>query len=158
MNKLLIIVTTCCISIILCACGESVPVVENNSGETIREEETTLEQVSHEDEEPVLWDNSDPEQWKQVYLNYLDTLKYADSYVYGLIYVDDDDIPELVIDYGFDYRSVDGGCMGILTYHGNVLDEWKPIFSRFTYIERGNLICNIYNVYGEKEIFYGDDV
>ena len=48
-------------------------------------------------------------EWKQAYLNYLDNFTGADSFVYSLIYVDDDAIPELVIDSGFGKRGYYGG-------------------------------------------------
>ena len=82
-------------------------------------------------------DDSRLEEWKQAYLNYLEEDNYADACTYSLIYVDDDNIPEMVIDTGFEA----GGCR-LLTFHDHVLDMWQSNRLNVTYIERGNLICN----------------
>ncbi len=77
------------------------------------------------------------EDWKAAYLSYLDAYEYADRCTYSLIYVDEDDIPELMIDTGYEA----GGCF-ILTFHDGVLDGWQSDRLNVTYIEKGNLICN----------------
>lgn len=82
-------------------------------------------------------DDSYLEEWQQAYLNYLEEDNYADIYTYSLIYVDDDDIPEMVVDTGGEA----GGCQ-FLTFHDHVLDVWQSARLEVTYIERGNLICN----------------
>lgn len=82
-------------------------------------------------------DDSCLEEWKQAYLNYLEEDDYADRCTYSLIYVDDDNIPEMVVDTGFEA----GGCQ-FLTFHGHVLEVWQSDRRNVTYIERGNLICN----------------
>lgn len=82
-------------------------------------------------------DDSCLEEWKQAYLNYLEEDNYADTCTYSLIYVDDDNIPEMVIDTGY----AAGGCR-LLTFHDHVLDVWQSARLNVTYIERGNLICN----------------
>ena len=81
------------------------------------------------------------EDWKAAYLCYLDALESmeedADRYFYGLIYVDEDEIPEL----NLSRVNEAGGCF-ILTYHDGVLDGWQSSRQEVTYIEKGNLICN----------------
>lgn len=89
------------------------------------------EQDRIEQDDPCL------EEWKQAYLNYLEENYYTDTCTYSLIYVDDDDIPEMVVDTGFEA----GGCQ-FLTFHDHVLDVWQSARLNVTYIERGNLICN----------------
>lgn len=99
-------------------------------------------------------DDSCLEEWQQAYLAYMDadeeyySVEYAAEYAYSLIYVDDDDIPELMINT----RSGAGGYL-ILTFHDSVLDVWR-ITPDVTYIERGNLICNS----GGKMGYYYDNV
>lgn len=77
--------------------------------------------------------------WCASYLKYLNkidsTIPFACTY--SLIYVDEDDIPELVIDTGVEA----GGCV-ILTYHDGTMDELQTMRLNFTYIERENLLCN----------------
>lgn len=82
-------------------------------------------------------DNGKPENYKEAYLSYLDGFEHADECTYSLIYVDEDDIPELVIDNGYEAA----GCI-VLTFHDGVLDAWQSDRLNFTYIEKGNLICN----------------
>ena len=89
------------------------------------------------EQERIEQNDSCLEEWKQAYLNYLKKDNYADAWTYSLIYVDDDNIPEMVIDTGFEA----GGCR-FLTFHDHVLDVWQSDRLNVTYIERGNLICN----------------
>ena len=82
------------------------------------------------------------EDWKDAYLSYLDAIEsaedYADRYTYSLIYVDEDEIPELVVNTGLGVGSI-----YILTFHDGVWDKWHPGRSNnVTYIEKCNLICN----------------
>lgn len=77
------------------------------------------------------------EDWRRIYLTCLNEMEYADSFTYTLIYVDEDYIPELIVDRG----SCAGGCV-ILTVHDNVVDELETIRLNFSYIEQGNRLCN----------------
>ncbi len=92
------------------------------------------------------------EDWKEAYLAYLDAIEVveedADRYTYGLIYIDEDEIPELSIG-----RVNEAGGRFILTYHDAVLDGWQSSRSNVTYIEKGNLICNSD---GNNGCFYDD--
>lgn len=176
MRKLKIILTLCCVSIYLCACGQNVFDGENDhadqtaaesgtSGsidetETISDKKSQPEQSSAQNKSLILRSDSELEEWKQAYLNYLDTLEGADSCAYSLIYVDDDEIPELAVECRLDggRTSVDGGCRVLLTFHNGVLDEWEPLRGRFTYIEGENLICNITSGADVNERFHHDTV
>ena len=77
------------------------------------------------------------EDWAAAYAEYLDRLEYAELFTYSLIYVNEDDIPELVIDH----RSEAGGCK-ILTYHKGDVNVLQTNRLNFYYIERGNRLCN----------------
>lgn len=79
----------------------------------------------------------EPEAWEQAYLEYLDTLQYGESCTFSLIYVDEDEIPELVINAGYEA----GGCR-ILTWHEEILDMLQTNRLNFTYVEKENLLCN----------------
>lgn len=95
-------------------------------------------------------DDSCLEEWKQAYLTYLEEDKIADTYTYSLLYVDDDDIPELMINT----HSGAGGYF-ILTFHDPVLEVWhSDPAPDITYIERGNLICSS----GGKMGYYYDSI
>ncbi len=81
------------------------------------------------------------ESWETAYLEYLD--EYEREYeeingcTYSLIYVNEDEIPELVIDTGYEA----GGCEILTYYEGNV-DVMQTARLHFDYIEKGNLLCN----------------
>lgn len=88
-------------------------------------------------------------EWERAYLEYVEALEYNDSYTYSLIYVDEDEIPELVADSGFEA----GGCQ-ILTWHEGKTDVLQTSRLHFTYLEKGNLLCNSAGNMG----FYYDNV
>lgn len=76
--------------------------------------------------------------WQEMYLSEVNNDDARDSeYTYALIYVDDDDIPELVIDTGFEA----GGCR-ICTYHDGEMDVLQTSRLYFTYVERKNELDN----------------
>lgn len=81
---------------------------------------------------------SEVDSWEDYYLAYLDETVLPDSYyTYDFIYVDDDDIPELVLNSGYEA----GGCI-ILTCHEGYVDELQTNRLSFSYIERQNLLNN----------------
>ena len=92
--------------------------------------------ASGEEEHP--WEETDSweiEDWAQAYLDYVNTYEFSDSWTYSLIYVDEDEIPELVMDTGVEA----GGCM-ILTWQEGILDVLQTLRLNFTYVEKGNLL------------------
>lgn len=89
------------------------------------------------------------EEWAQAYAAYLDLDRDAGQFTYSLIYVNDDDIPELVLDRGYEA----GGCQ-IITYYEGEVDVLQTDRLYFDYIERGNLLCNSSGLMG----LYYDDV
>lgn len=88
---------------------------------------------------------TDREAWKDVYIDYIAALEKEEGgtneetgdYTYALIYVNDDDIPELVADSGYEA----GGCQ-IVTFDGSEADVLQTSRLFFTYVERGNALCN----------------
>ncbi len=77
--------------------------------------------------------------WQEGYIAYLDeTQNYNyDYFSYALIYVDEDDIPELVCDSGTEA----GGCQ-ILTFIDGQVNVFQTARLHFTYIEKSGLLCN----------------
>ena len=77
--------------------------------------------------------------WQEAYVKYAEELEaeYQDKgwldITYSLIYVDEDDIPELVIDAGFSMYH-------ILTFHDGEIDELKTDRATACYMERQNLL------------------
>lgn len=75
--------------------------------------------------------------WRAEYLSYLEGTKSSEA-TYSFIYVDDDEIPELVVDTGIEA----GGC-ALVTYHeGKGTDEFYTSRLNFQYMERENLVNN----------------
>ncbi len=92
--------------------------------------------------------------WRQAYLDFIeqDTQGEPDlrgSAKYQLIYIDDDDIPELWIDYGFTYA---GGK--ICTFDGKQVNSvWTWTYGGFQYIERGG---SFYTAGGHMDVYYDE--
>lgn len=82
-------------------------------------------------------DTYEMQDWQAAYAEYIEELEWSRDCTYSLIYVDDDDIPELVIDSGFEA----GGCQ-ILTYHNGEIDVLRTDRRLFYYIEKQNLFNN----------------
>lgn len=150
--------TACCAllaaSMMLTACGSSA--ADKTAGGATEQpgEESKAEEVSEQpadNTQDTVTDTAasagmdtsaaagDDRAWAEAYLDYLDKDQTEDepAKYYSLIYVDDDDIPELVVDTGFEA----GGCQ-ILTWHGGLLDVLQTSRLYFQYIERGNLLDN----------------
>ena len=77
--------------------------------------------------------------WNEGYLAYLEEKMPEDmmDMSFALIYVDDDDVPELVIDSGFET----GGCQ-ILSFYDGTVRELQTARLYFTYIEKSGLLNN----------------
>lgn len=84
-------------------------------------------------------DNKDFEMqdWQEAYAAYIEEEDKDGYYTYSLIYVNGDDIPELVIDTGGEA----GGCE-ILTFYNGEIDVLQTDRLEFYYIERQNLLNN----------------
>jgi len=81
--------------------------------------------------------NEAPAGWKQAYIDYLQAQDGEEWVGYQLIYLNDDDIPELV-KIG---NSEAVGCMIAAYAGGSVVDnQLNRLY--FSYIEKGNLLCN----------------
>lgn len=160
-DKMEMIIKLCSVSIILCACGRDSLVQEadeeswmsvQTASDVCERNSSSVQKTNEADLTSAEWnfvnqEDSGLAEWKQAYINYLDNFANADVFVYSLIYVDDDEISELVIenDYSKEGILIDGGCQALLTFQDHELDVWKPVRSRFTYIERGNRICHTFN-------------
>ena len=128
---------------------ESLEVIEatlEESEETYKTPEQTETQQAEDEEsaepvyiiEPYLTQNDtyEMQDWQAAYIEYIEDFERKGSCDYSLIYVDEDDIPELVIDTGSA-----AGCH-ILTFHNGVTDVLETWRIGFTYVEKGNLLNN----------------
>lgn len=141
------------------ACGRIMPEEANHDGinepaqgkEVSEETEDTLsnsevQQAADEEStdpiyiiEPELTqdDTYEMQDWQAAYVEYIDGLEQKEYYKCSLIYVDDDDIPELVITTNIEAD----GCY-ILTFHNGEVDVLRTARLNFYYIEKQNLINN----------------
>ena len=87
--------------------------------------------------QPIQYDNYEMQAWQTAYAEYINGLGRSRFPKYSLIYVDDDDIPELVVYTG----SEASGC-SILTFHNGEADVLYTDRLGFKYIERKNLVNN----------------
>ncbi len=75
--------------------------------------------------------------WKQAYADYIRNSYDQGVAGYQLIYVDDDDIPELAV-----IGICEAAGSRIITYANGQIYEKQLCRTYFTYIERENLLCN----------------
>lgn len=72
--------------------------------------------------------------WQDAYAEYIESIEYAPYNKYALIYVDEDDIPELVINTNTHATA----CI-VLTFHGGEVDALQTWNLQCNYIEKQNL-------------------
>ena len=126
---------------------EAIEATLEESEETYKTpEQTEMQQTKDEESaepvyiiEPHLTQNDtyEMQDWQAAYIEYIEGFERKGSCYYSLIYVDEDDIPELVIDTG---SAADGYF--IVTFHNGVTDVLQTLRLEFTYIERKNLLLN----------------
>ncbi len=75
--------------------------------------------------------------WQQAYIDYMKSQQEYEPQGYVLIYLDEDDIPELV---RVGNCEADG-CRIVSWYEGSIYENQLARLY-FSYIERGNLLCN----------------
>lgn len=117
----------------------SAPLTETTAAETVTEEETTAEPVTEETTQPA-----DTAQWKKAYRDLLQKRLDEEGetgYTYfNLIYIDGDDIPELVIQAGDSHVSQPELYM---YYNGEAV--YLGVFGgygSFSYYERENVFIS----------------
>lgn len=118
----------------LSACGES-PAPAETPEESINMPEETANVITAQPEE-----SSAPagEDWKQAYASYLQANPQEEYPIrYTLIYLDDDDIPEIA-----DIGSCEAEGSRILHYANGEVQVTQLRRLHFTYIPRGNLLLN----------------
>ena len=126
---------------------EAIEATLEESEETYRTPEQTETQQAEDDKgtdliyiiEPGLTqdDTYEMQDWQAAYMEYIEEFERKESCYYSLIYVDEDDIPELVIDTG----SAADGCF-LVTFHNGVTDILQTVRLEFTYMEKKNLLLN----------------
>ena len=98
--------------------------------------ETSSEAVSTEEEEEI-----DDEEWINAYGYILDQMDSDDYEGYALIYVDDDDVPELMMQ---------GRTSRIYTWHDGEVSQLAIDADKMTFTERGNELLNNDTLYKIK--------
>ena len=109
--------------------------VEGIGGLQVDEETELIPGWEQTDLSP-LFDDIKPEKWKELYAGVLEKWIDGSSYDdFGLIYLNDDDIPELVADKV-------GNSLIVTIVNGKVID-FSTMRYGFCYKERGNLLLNV---------------
>ena len=76
--------------------------------------------------------------WRGAYADILGKMgEERENYSFALIYVNEDEIPELVC-----YSGVEAGGCQIYTWQNGAADQLQTHRLGYTYIEKGNLLCN----------------
>ena len=108
------------------------PFVPDESGEEVISEEPGTDTISLE---------ISGKDWKEAYLSVLNSEDYyldpGYNMEFALIYVDNDDIPEMVVN-----TNVEAGGCQIYTFHDGKGEGLQTSRLGFNYIEKGNLLCN----------------
>ncbi len=83
----------------------------------------------------------DSSEWKQAYIDYIESGMESgivnEASIYQLVYVNDDEIPELLINYG----SVAGGG-DLCTFDGEAIQTVHLYDYGFSYMEKENMFCD----------------
>lgn len=82
-------------------------------------------------------DDTPSEKWKQAYTDYILSNEDRYSANYQLLYINDDEIPELLIGYG----SIADGA-DLCTFDGEAVQTVHMYIDGCSYIERENLFCD----------------
>ena len=123
-----------------CVWKENDANVEAETMGTSEDQTDSTEQVSYTNVgviDPVEDKEFEMQDWQEAYAAYIEEEDKDWYNTYSLIYVNEDDIPELVIDTGFEA----GGCR-ILTFHNGEIDVLQTDRLTFFYIEGRNLLNN----------------
>lgn len=126
----------------ICACGRIESTEASNTGSELVQEEASENETMQDETSYEMPD------WLAAYVDYAEKLEseYQDANVtYSFIYVDADDIPELVIYPGYSIYH-------ILTFHDGEIDELTTDRATACYIEKKNLLDNYSGAMG----FYHD--
>lgn len=101
---------------------------------TVKEQTTETSNIKEQETAAPVTENIQNDSWKQIYLDYINNLSNSDYYEYALVYVDEDDIPELYM-HGKQRPMSSELCWA---YNDEVYSQWLMI-DGFEYIEKENL-------------------
>lgn len=110
---------------------------QQTTKEAVTQAQTTQAATAATTQEAVPETTQVSDEWKDAYIDYLNESSSDNNEGYDLIYINDDNIPELV-EVG-KYESA--GCRVVVYNNGSVQVTQLTRLS-FTYIERGGLLCN----------------
>lgn len=79
--------------------------------------------------------NTSSDSWKQLYIDYINQSYQSEWVYYQLMYINDDDIPELLIDYNITASGAE-----VCTVYNNELRSMQVYTYGVSYIERANLL------------------
>ena len=126
----------------ICGCAQTVAdtsIIESESVETENTESIYIIEPGLTQDNPY-----EMQDWQAAYAEYIENVEYAAYNKYALIYVDEDDIPELVICTG----TVATACT-VLTFHDRQVDALQTWSLQCNYIEKKNLYWDAGGQMGE---------
>lgn len=109
-----------------------------------KEISTGTEEISEENGTQQAETSYEMPDWQTAYAEYIEGVDYTHYNKYALIYVDEDDIPELVI-YTGTYATA---CL-ILTFHNGEVDALQTGSLQCNYLEKENLLLDAGGQMGE---------
>ena len=128
----------------LCACGKTES-AESYHTETELVQEESSENETIQNKEITEENTFGMPDWLTAYVDYMEEMENYDPYDRcGFLYVDEDDIPEFVINTG----TYETACI-VLTFHDGEVDVLQTGGLRFRYIEKKNLLCDTSGQAGE---------
>ncbi len=126
----------------LCACADqSQKATENQKVESSNNDKTSTQvqdNISNDATDSTIFDTlSSLSEWQRAYLDFLNTRK-DEHYTYALVYIDNDDIPELYMS-GLSEATGDGVCS---LKHGSIVEQRLGRIGGGSYIEKGGMLAN----------------
>ncbi len=142
MKKLIIsVIVGCLVVTTLTACGSNTSKKsnkENTDSKVLTSVSPTTEETSSANETEETTDQIVNDEWKAAFSDYIKNDSSSDdSNQYALIYIDNDDLPELAIWGNCEAK----GCK-ICNYNDGRINETQLCRLDFSYIEKKNLLCN----------------
>lgn len=116
---------------------QEAPPAETEDDPDQPEKTPDTETATENAEESISVNTLDLDGWALAYYEYINTMtnnrpEIAEYFTYHILYVDDDDIPELLIDTNYTYT--------FLTWHDGTLDDFSETCITYNYLEKDNLL------------------
>ena len=123
--------------LLVISCILTLGILTSCGGNAEKEEEIGISTVAYTEEAAEMEQGDTGDLWKKAYIDYIESCNQREIDSFDLIYLDDDDIPELVLVGKYSAS----GCI-ILNYADGKVHAANLTRLEFSYIERENLLLN----------------